>query len=83
MIRSSLEEGVTRFRSAETREASFVAVLELVEDHHAGYGDDPPVSVIEVIGLELSAAAIDELDAYEFRHIESSKNGFVARRAPV
>ena len=79
----SLGEGVTTFSPAETPQASFVAILDLVEEHHGEYSHDPPVSVIDVIGLEPSAAAIDELDVYEFRHIEPSKNGFVARRAPA
>ena len=79
----SLDEGVTTFSPSETPQASFVAVLELVEDHHGEGSHDPPVSVLDVIGLEPSAAAIDELDLYEYRHIEPSKNGFVARRAPA
>jgi hypothetical protein len=77
----SLEEGITTFTPAETPQASFVVVLDLVEVHHGENEHDPPVSVLDVIGLEPSAAAIDELDAYGFRDIETSKNGFVARRA--
>ena len=79
----SLEEGVTTFSPKETPQASFVAVLDLVEVHHGEYQHDPPVSVIDVIGLEPSHAVIDELDEYELRHIEPTKNGFVARRAPA
>ena len=77
----SLEEGVTTFGSKETPHASFVGVLDLVETHHAAWDEDPPVSVIEVIGLEPSAAALDELDEYDYRQVEPTKNGFIARRA--
>lgn len=77
----SLEEGITTFSPAETPQASFVVALELVEDHHGEYEHDPPLSVLEVIGLEPSAAVVDDLDRYEFSHIEPSENGFVARRA--
>ncbi len=77
----SLEEGVTTFSPSATAQASFVAVIDLVEQHHGEYSHDPPVSIIEVIGFEPSAVAVDELDAYGFHHVEPSNNGFVARRA--
>ena len=76
----SLEKGVTIFNRAETPEASFLSIIGTVEEHHSEYSHDPPLSVIEVIGLEPSAEVRDELDSYGFRNIEPSQDGFVARR---
>jgi hypothetical protein len=78
----SLEEGVTTFSAAETPEASFISILEEVEVHHGDYSHDPPLSVIEVIGLEPTEAVRDELSSYGFGDIELSAEGFVVRRAP-
>jgi hypothetical protein len=78
--RHSLENGVTTFDPAETPEASFLSILGAVDEHHGEYSHDPPLSIIEVVGLEPTAAVRDELDSYGFRHVEPSENGFVARR---
>jgi hypothetical protein len=78
----SLEEGVTTFSSAETPGASFISILETVEEHHGEYSHDPPLSVIEAIGLEPTVAVREELSSYGFSDIELSAEGFVARRAP-
>ena len=78
----SLEAGVTDFIGDETPEASFLSILSAVEEHHGEYSHDPPLSVIEVIGMESSAAVRDELELYGFRDIEPSSNGFIARRRP-
>jgi hypothetical protein len=50
--------------------------------HHGDYSHDPPLSVIEVIGLEPTEAVRDELSSYGFGDIELSAEGFVVRRAP-
>jgi hypothetical protein len=76
----SLDEGVTTFNPGETPQASFLSILSAVEEHHGEYSHDPPLSVIEAIGLEPSAAVREELDSYGFRDVEPSSNGFVARR---
>jgi hypothetical protein len=76
----SFDAGVTSFNGAETPEASFVTILGVVEEHHGAYSREPPLSVIEVVGLEPSGAVRGELDAYGFAQIELSENGFVARR---
>jgi hypothetical protein len=78
----SLEEGVTTFSPKETPEASFISILDEVEVHHGDYSHDPPLSVIEVIGLEPTEAVRDELSSYGFGDIELSAEGFVVRRAP-
>lgn len=79
----SLEEGVTTFGAAETPLASCLSILGTVEEHHGQYSHDPPLSVIEVIGLDPSAAVREELNAYGFEVIEPSECGFVARRDPT
>ena len=76
----SLDEGVSTFNPGETPEASFLSILDVVEEHHGEYSHDPPLSVIELIGSEPSAVVRDELDSYGFRDVESSPTGFVARR---
>lgn len=47
--------------------------------HHREYSHDPPLSVIEVIGLQPSTAVRDELATYGFNSIESFAGGFVGR----
>ena len=79
----SFDAGVTTFNKAETPQASFLSILGTVEEHHGAYSHDPPLSVIEVIGLESSAAVRAELDVYGFCDIEQSTNGFIARRDPA
>jgi hypothetical protein len=76
----SFDSGVTTFNAAESPQASFLSILGTVEEHHGKYSHDPPVSVIEVLGLEPSAPIRDELRSYGFGHIKPSQNGFVARR---
>ena len=77
----SLEEGVTTFSPVgDSPEASFISILEEVEVHHAESGHDPPLSVIEVIGLEPTVAVRDELSSWGFGDIELSAEGFVVRR---
>ena len=69
---------MTKFSAVgETPEASFISILEEVVIHHGEDSHDPPLSVIEVIGLPPTAAVRDELGAYGFNSIESSAEGFV------
>jgi hypothetical protein len=42
---------------------------------------DPPLSVLRVVGLSLSTEVKDALSDYGFHEVESSQDGFVARRA--
>ena len=72
--------GVTTFSPAETPEASFISILEEVEAHHGEYSHDPPLSLLEVIGLEPTVAVRDELSSYGFGDIELSAEGCVVRR---
>ncbi len=76
----SFDSGVTTFNGEDTPEASFLSILGTVEEHHGEDSHNPPLSVIEVIGLEPSALVRDELHSYGFGHIEPSHHGFVARR---
>jgi hypothetical protein len=76
----SFDSGVTTFNGAETPQASFLSILGTVEEHHGQHSHDPPLSVVEVIGLEPSAPVREELLSYGFGHIEPSHNGFVAHR---
>jgi hypothetical protein len=74
------EGGVTTFSPTETPEASFISILEEVDAHHGEYSHDPPLSLLEVIGLEPTVAVRDELSSYGFGNIELSAEGFVVRR---
>jgi hypothetical protein len=79
----SFDSGVTAFNGAETPQASFLSILGTIEEHHGEDSHDPPLSVIEVIGLELSALVREELDSYGFGDIARSQDGFIARRDPA
>ena len=78
------EFDVTTFDSLKiTPEASFISILETVEDHHPEDMHDPEWSVIEVIGVDPTVAVRDELSSWGYSDIETSAEGFVVRRAPV
>jgi hypothetical protein len=76
----TLDGGVTIFDGEQSPEASFFEVLDAVDLHHGEHSHDPPLSVLEVIGLTLSGRVKDTLSDYGFRDTEPRAGGFVARR---
>jgi hypothetical protein len=79
----TLEDGLSTFNGAESPEASFLAILGTVELHHGEYSHDPALSVIQVIGLNVSEVVKDALADCGFRVVEPAPDGFVARREPA
>jgi hypothetical protein len=78
--RFSPDSGITDFGSGATPEESLVDILPVVEEHHGSYGHDPPLSVIEVVGVPPTPTVRHELAALGFDEIDETAEGFVARR---
>lgn len=76
----SLESGVTLFGSpAETPEEACTDILSTIDEHHGEHCHNPPLSVINVIGVDPTPDIRAELAALDFR-AEPSADGFIASR---
>lgn len=76
--------GVTTFtRTQEAPEDALAVVLELVEDHHGEFAQDPPVDEVLVVGLEPTEALLGVLNEWGYGQIGSHPEGLVARRVGV
>jgi hypothetical protein len=78
----TLQDCITTFNGADSPESAFIAILGTVELHHGEYSHDPPLSVIETIGLRPTSAVSDALSEYGFQEVEATPDGFIARREP-
>ncbi len=76
-----LAPGVTTFaRKAEFPEEALDSVLELVEDHHGEWAQDPPVDEVLVVGLPSTDAVLEVLREWGFTEAQSSAEGVTGRR---
>jgi hypothetical protein len=55
------EAGMTLFNGGTTPEESLLSVLDSIELHHGEYSHDPPLSVIEVLGVDVTEALREAL----------------------
>ena len=76
----SLDSGISTFAAGESPEASFLSILGAVEEHHGEHSHDPPLGVIQIIGVDLTPGIRAELAAYGFDQVESAHDEVVARR---
>jgi hypothetical protein len=74
--------GITTFAASESArpEETALSILDAVDLHHGRYSADPPYTVIEVIGTELTAELKAELQEYGFDSFECGSRGFRATR---
>lgn len=74
--------GITTFKFSPdaSRLETFLAILETVDLHHAGYSSNPAYSELGIIGLPLTRPAIQALRELGFAKFESSAEGFRAKR---
>jgi hypothetical protein len=79
----TLDVGVTLFNSSATCEASLLSVLETVELHHGERSQDPPVSIIEVLGTEPSEPIREAFAALGFVELLTTDLEFSARRRAI
>jgi hypothetical protein len=76
----SLESGISTFAASGTPEESLLSILGTVEEHHGEQSHDPPLSVIEVIGISATDGIRGQLLADGFGQIEPDGEGFTAYR---
>jgi hypothetical protein len=74
--------GVTTFNDAASRSAedSLLSQLDTIELHHGAYSADPPYTVLEVFGTELTENAKGVLSEYGFDKFQTTSTGFVTSR---
>jgi hypothetical protein len=75
------DAGLTLFNGGTTPEASLISILGAVELHHGESSHDPPLSVIEVLGVEQTPSIRQALVALGFTETKPMDDGFIARRA--
>ncbi len=57
-----------------------MAIFAAIEEHHGAYSHEPPLSEVEVSGVQLSPDVRAELSAYGFSDLSRSQSGFTAHR---
>ena len=79
---SGVETGATTFKAADDDPPSetCLSVLNDIDLHHGEYSSNPPYSVLEVVGAQLSNSIQRAIEALGFSKFESTKNGFRATR---
>jgi len=78
--------GITTFDDMESSspEELLIAELDVIDLHHGPYSADPPYSVLEVLGTQLTDSVEHALAAYGFDQFRENPSGFTAiRREPV
>ena len=58
----------------------WLSILFDIENHHGEHAHQPPVTVLEIFGGELTAAAKTALGEYGYRTLELTPSGFRATR---
>ena len=74
--------GVTTFNDLNTLspEEMLLGHLDTIELHHGVYSADPPYTVLEVVGTELTDNAKRVLSEYGFDKFQITSTGFVTSR---
>ena len=74
--------GITTFKFSPdaSRLETFLAILETVHLHHAGYSANPAYSELEIIGLPPTRRPKQALRELDFARFEPSAEGFRAKR---
>ena len=74
--------GITTFNDLPSlsREESLLSRLDTIELHHGAYSADPPYTVLEVFGTQLTDNAKGVLSEYGFDKFQITSTGFVTSR---
>lgn len=74
--------GITTFNDVASLspEDSLLSHLDTIELHHGVYSADPPYTVLEVLGTELTENATGALSEYGFNKFQITSTGFVTSR---
>lgn len=72
--------GITLFTSGDglSEERSLLGQLDSIDLHHGAYSADPPYSVLEVVGVAVTAAIQTTLEQVGFKEIHPTDSGFRA-----
>jgi hypothetical protein len=75
--------GVTTFDDLPSLspEDMLLGQMDAIELHHGSHSADPPYTVIEVFGTQLTANAKNVLSEYGFAEFHFTQAGFLATRA--
>ncbi|MGA2981236.1 MAG: hypothetical protein ABSD76_16725 [Terriglobales bacterium] len=75
-------DGVTTFKAADdcSREETLIKELDTIDEHHGAYSADPPYTVLEVVGADVSERIKGELARFGFNEFQATPNGFRAVR---
>ena len=74
--------GITIFKNWETLspEDLLISELDTIDLHHGSYSADPPYTVLEVFGTQLSEKIKTELSEYGFEEFHQDSESFRAVR---
>jgi hypothetical protein len=74
--------GITTFNDLNSLspEEMLLGHLDTIELHHGSHSADPPYTVIEVFGTQLTANAKSVLSEYGFNAFHITSTGFTASR---
>jgi hypothetical protein len=74
--------GITTFNDLNSLspEEMLLGHLDTIELHHGSHSADPPYTVIEVFGTQLTASAKNGLSEYGFNAFHITSTGFTASR---
>ena len=74
--------GITSFDDLKSYspEDVLIAELDTIELHHGHYSADPPYTILEVVGAQLSTRVREEMSAYGFSEFQANPEGFIAIR---
>jgi hypothetical protein len=74
--------GITSFVDSKSSspEGLFLKELYMIDLHHGIHSADPPYTVLEVIGVDVTPKIREELATYGFDEFQNNIRGFVATR---
>ena len=74
--------GITSFKDAAllSAEDKLLSQLDAIELHHGAYSSDPPYTVLEVFGTQLTHNARNVLSEYGFDKFQITSTGFLTSR---
>ena len=75
-------DGVTTFRVSDdcSPENALINELETIDMHHGVHSANPPYTVVEVIGAQISDEIRNKLSQFGFNQFEATQKGFRAVR---
>ena len=75
-------DGVTTFKFVETSSSEDIVInaLDTIDLHHGTYSANPPYTVLEVIGSEITAKLKAEFSQFGFNEFQEIAQGFRATR---